>query len=181
MLFRSSCASQRTEVSGHLEEKHGEQHTAVGGRLYVRSANHTEVTTGAHTGEFGRLLITVAGTFTLTSAGPIRIRALNWQDNAPIQYTIVTNVRNVIHNASKEVVYPLTIEMVGNKTSLGSFALTLGRSKAEVNGLVFAMQGLKVDFTNMKTERIGIKVKPWSIDLGKKPIKGNSYAFSLLG
>ncbi|MFO0603173.1 MAG: type VI secretion system tip protein TssI/VgrG [Polyangiales bacterium] len=176
-----SCASQRTEVSGHLEEKHGEKHTTVGGRLYVRSANHTEDTTGAHTGEFGTLLITVTGTFTLTSAGPIRINALNWQDNAPIQYTIVTNVRNVIHNASKAVVYPLMIEAVGNKTSLGTFALSLGNVKAELNGFVLAKQAFKFDYTGGKTERIGIKVKPWPIDLGKKPIKGNTYSFSLLG
>ena len=172
------CQSQRTEVSGHLEEKHGTHNVLVDGRLYVKSGTHDATTKGLSDCHYGTLLIQVKGAFTLTSAGPISITALNWADNAPIAYRIVTTKRQKVNRADITI-HPFFFEAIGLKHSMAICTITFNAWKADVLMFARALNGAKVDFTASKFDVIGAKVKLGGPKLKTFALRNRVFAVSL--
>ncbi len=174
------CQSQRTEVAAHLEEKHGQHKVLVDGRLYVDSGTHDATTTGKSECHYGTLLINVSGAFTLTSVGPIAINALNWADNAPIAYRIVTTKRQKVNRADITI-HPFFLELVLAKRSMVQVLINLNAWKADVGGIARAVNGLKLDYTGAKVEGVANKVKLRATKFSSRVFLGKTFAVTMYG
>ena len=94
----------------------------------------------------------------LTSVGPISITALNWQDNAPISYRIITTKRQKVNRADITI-HPLFFEAIIAKRSMAIATITFNAWKADAILHARALNGVKLDFTNAKLEAVGSKIK----------------------